>query len=120
MIEQINYRFVKFAVLVITVLLVLLSNHIPARAEKSRKLPKMVCTTRESAFQKRRLTNEISSNSKVDKMDEVDFDIDSSINYQSSFWLQNACHKGFVVVKEQRRVLAQHEGLDQHSEEGKM
>ena len=43
---------------------------------------------------------------------------ENAINYDSSFWLQNACHKGFVVIKEQKKVLAQHEGLNQHDEEG--
>ena len=38
---------------------------------------------------------------------------------RTSFWLRNKCHDGFVVVKEKTRVLAQHEGLDRHNEEGK-
>ena len=111
----------KFAVLVITFFLVALSDPIKVRAAKSRKLPKMVCTTKESTFQKRRLTNEIgtsnSINSIMDRVKEPSLDFDD-INYESSFWLRNACHKGFVVVKEQSKVLAQHEGLTEHDEEG--
>jgi len=37
-----------------------------------------------------------------------------------SFWLRNACHDGFVVVKEKTRVLAQHEGLDKFDPEVKL
>ena len=40
------------------------------------------------------------------------------LNYESSFWLKNACRNGFVVVKD-KRVLAQHEGLNKHDQDGK-
>ena len=114
-------RYVKFAVLVITFLLVALSDSTNLRATRSRKLPKMVCTTQESTFQKRRLTNEIgTSKSENRNMERSEIkSIDTEINYGSSFWLRNACHKGFVVVKEQSKVLAQHEGLSEHDNEGK-
>ena len=80
----------------------------------------MVCTTQESTFQKRRLTNEIgTSKSENRNMERSEIkSIDTEINYGSSFWLRNACHKGFVVVKEQSKVLAQHEGLSEHDNEG--
>ena len=93
-------------------------------AARSRKLPKMVCTTKESTFQKRRLTNDIGTSSTAINSNMVGnlqnspgFGSESS--YESSFWLRNPCHKGFVVVKEQSKVIAQHEGLNQHDEEGK-
>ena len=84
----------------------------------------MVCITKESTFQKRRLTNAIGTsttaiNSITEGALESSLDFGNDINYESSFWLRNACHKGFVVIKEQSKVLAQHEGLNQHDEEGK-
>ena len=113
----------KFAVLVITFLLVALSDSTNLRAARSRKLPKMVCTTKESTFQKRRLTNEIGTSNSINSIMEREkgntLDFDNDINYGSSFWLRNACHQGFVVVKEQSKVLAQHEGLNEHNDEGK-
>ena len=85
----------------------------------------MVCITKESTFQKRRLTNAISTsttaiNSITERTLESSLGFDNDINYESSFWLRNACHEGFVVIKEQSKVLAQHEGLHQHDEEGKI
>lgn len=116
-----RYEYVKFAVLVITFLLVALSDSTNLRAAKSRKLPEMVCTTKESAFQKRRLTNEIGTSNSINSIMEREqgkhLDVGNDINYGSSFWLRNACHKGFVVVKEQSKVLAQHEGLNEHNDE---
>ena len=79
----------------------------------------MFCTTRESNFQKRRLINKIgSSNDANSIMDRFGSTFEDRTNYDSSFWLRNACHKGFVVVKEKSRVIAQQEGLNQHNEEG--
>ena len=80
----------------------------------------MFCTTRESNFQKRRLTNKIgSSNDAINSiMEGFDSTFEDRTNYDSSFWLRNACHKGFVVVKEKSRVIAQQEGLNQHDQEG--
>lgn len=119
------FRYLKFAVLVITFVLVALSGPIEVQAERSRRLPKMVCITKESTFQKRRLTNAISTsttaiNSITERTLESSLGFDNDINYESSFWLRNACHQGFVVIKEQSKVLAQHEGLHQHDEEGKI
>ena len=51
-------------------------------------------------------------------MERFDSTFEDRTNYDSSFWLRNACHKGFVVVKEKSRVIAQQEGLNQHDEEG--
>ena len=81
----------------------------------------MVCKAKQSTFEKRRLTNSLGTlNSVVNNIDESleNLGLSNSINYDSSFWLQNACHKGFVVIKEHKKVLAQHEGLNQHDEEG--
>ena len=81
----------------------------------------MVCKAKQSTFEKRRLTNSLGTlNSIVNNIDESleNLGLANSINYDSSFWLRNACHKGFVVIKEQKKVLAQHEGLNQHDEEG--
>ena len=81
----------------------------------------MVCKAKQSTFEKRRLTNSLGTlNSIVNNIDESleNLGLANSINYESSFWLQNACHKGFVVIKEHKKVLAQHEGLNQHDEEG--
>ena len=120
------FRYVKFAVLVITFLLVALSDSTNLRATRSRKLPKMVCTTKESTFQKRRLTNEIgtfnSFNSIMEREKGSHLEFGNDIDYGSSFWLRNACHQGFVVVKQsknQSKVVAQHEGLNEHDDEGK-
>ena len=91
----------------------------------------MVCTTRENAFQRRRITNElITSNTAENIMSREGRSYEfknrhsqnSKINFESSFWLRNACHNGFVVIKEPKqpkRVLAQHEGINQHDAEGK-
>ena len=107
----------------ITFLSVALSDSTNSRAPRSRKLPKMVCTTKESTFQKRRLTNEIgtfnSINSIMEREKGNNLEFGNDIDYGSSFWLRNACHQGFVVVKEQSKVLAQHEGLNEHDNEGK-
>ena len=112
----------KFAVLVISLLLVALSSSTQARIKRSRKLPKMVCTTKQNAFQRRRLTNEIiTSNDVSNSLDREGkkYNVENEINYESSYWLRNACHNGFVVIKENKRVLAQHQGLTQYNEEGK-
>ena len=119
---QFVFRYVKFAVLVITFFLVALSGSIQARAKKSRNLPKMVCTTQENAFQRRRMTNEIiTSNAASSILDRngKNYNFDDKDTFESSFWLRNACHNGFVVIKEHKRVLAQHEGLTQQDKEGK-
>ena len=112
----------KFAVLVISLFLVALSSSTQARIKKSRKLPKMVCTTKQNAFQRRRLTNEIISSNDISNLLDREgkkYKAENEINYESSYWLRNACHNGFVVIKENKRVLAQHQGLTQHDEEGK-
>ena len=82
----------------------------------------MVCTTKQNAFQRRRLTNEIISSNDISNLLDREgkkYKAENEINYESSYWLRNACHNGFVVIKENKRVLAQHQGLTQHDEEGK-
>ena len=68
------------------------------------------------------MTNEIiTSNSIGSILDRNgrNYNSDDRANFESSFWLRNACHNGFVVIKEHKRVLAQHEGLTQQDNEGK-
>ena len=119
------FRYLKFAVLVITFYLVAFSSSTQARIHRSRKPPKMVCTTRENAFQRRRITNELITSNTADNIlsrEGRSYESDNQINFESSFWLRNACHNGFVVIKEPKqpkRVLAQHEGINQHDAEGK-
>ena len=106
----------------ISLFLVALSSSTQARIKRSRKLPKMVCTTKQNAFQRRRLTNEIITSNDVSNLLDrkgKKYNVENEINYESSYWLRNACHNGFVVIKENKRVLAQHQGLTQYDEEGK-
>jgi len=108
---------------VITFYLVAFSSSTQARIHRSRKPPKMVCTTRENAFQRRRITNELITSNTADNIlsrEGRSYESDNQINFESSFWLRNACHNGFVVIKEPKqpkRVLAQHEGINQHDKE---
>ena len=109
----------------ITFYLVAFSSSTQARIHRSRKPPKMVCTSRENAFQRRRITNELITSNTADNIlsrEGRSYESDNQINFESSFWLRNACHNGFVVIKEPKqpkRVLAQHEGINQHDKEGK-
>ena len=81
----------------------------------------MVCTTKENAFQRRRVTNEIISSNTANHLlsrEGRKYNADNEKTYESSYWLRNACHNGYVVIKENKRVLAQHQGLTQYDEEG--